>query len=375
MESGVLDLRPPRTLPAGLTRLPGIDIIRGLCILEVVIHHINIRIRFNKSPLGALLPGWTNNALFWSGSYAVKVFFVVSGFLITSTILARWKSLPEIDRKGFYRLRAARIAPLMLAVLAILSVLHLAGATGFVINPARTTLPRALLAALTFHVNWLETRVSYLPGAWDILWSLSVEEVFYLGYPVLCRFFRNRWLPIVLAASLIIAGPFFRTVLAPNEIGSDYAYLANMDGIAIGCITAVFASRIRISAYWGAAIMLYVVTVRYGLPKAGLDVTLLEIGTALTILGLTSPGTPSRWTLPMRWLGRNSYEVYLTHMFVVTTGTTLYTALGKPIAWAPLWFLGMFLAAAVMGDLVARFYSEPLNRKLRAKRSLAATAR
>ncbi|MDE3195092.1 MAG: acyltransferase family protein, partial [Acidobacteriota bacterium] len=92
-----MDRRSAGSLRRGLTRLPGIDIIRGLCILEVVIHHINIRIRFNQSPLGAQLPKWLNNALFWSGSYSVKVFFVVSGFLITSTILARWGSLPEID--------------------------------------------------------------------------------------------------------------------------------------------------------------------------------------------------------------------------------------------------------------------------------------
>lgn len=374
MESGLLDLGPARTLRRGLTRLPGIDVIRGLCILEVVIHHINIRIRFNKSPLGSFVPDWANNTLFWSGSYAVKVFFVVSGFLITSTILARWKSLPEIDLKGFYRLRAARIAPLMLVTLTILSVLHLAGATGFVINPARATLPRALLAALTFHVNWLESRVSYLPGAWDIVWSLSVEEIFYLAYPALCRYFRNKWQPITLAGALIAAGPFFRTVLAHNEIASDYSYLSNMDGIAIGCLAAMAASRVRIKPYWGAALMLYVVTVRFGLPRTGLDVTLLEIGTALAILGLTAPNTPSRWTAPLRWLGRNSYEVYLTHMFVVTAGTTLYNAVGKPIAWAPFWFLGMFATAAALGGVAARFYSEPLNRKLRANRGQAAAA-
>ncbi|MDE3194725.1 MAG: acyltransferase, partial [Acidobacteriota bacterium] len=221
----------------------------------------------------------------------------------------------------------------------------------------------------TFHVNWLESRVSYLPGSWDILWSLSVEEVFYLAYPVLCRFFRNRWLPVGLASALIFAGPFFRTVLAANEIGSDYAYLANMDGIAIGCIAAALVARVRVRSWWGAAIMLYVVTVRVWLPKAGLDVTVLEIGTALAILGMTAPSEGSGWTVPLRWLGRNSYEVYLTHMFVVTTGTTLYTAMGKPIAWAPAWFAGMFVVAAILGDLIARLYSEPLNRSLRRDRT------
>jgi peptidoglycan/LPS O-acetylase OafA/YrhL len=356
-------------------RLESVDILRGLCAFLVVIHHTNLRIKFNKSWLGALLPEDVNRGLFWTGSYSVKVFFVVSGFLITSTILSRWGSLEKIDIRGFYRLRFARIAPCLLGLLAILSALHLVKAQGFTINPTRTNLPRALLAALTFHVNWLEAKVGYLPGSWDVLWSLSVEEAFYLLYPLLCRFLRPRYL-LALAAALIVAGPFFRTVLAPNEMATDYAYLANMDCIAIGCLVAAVPIRLgRWAAMAGWVCLAAIVFLRSVVfPKpvyaTGLDVTLLALAAALAVQYAAGHAP---LTGPVRWFGRNSYEIYLTHMFVVTLGTQWFNAHHIPIGFAPLWFAGTVLAAALLGAAVARWYSEPLNRRLREK-SLPARA-
>lgn len=357
-----------------IKRLESVDFLRGLCIILVVIHHINLRIRFNKSSLGAMLPDDLNNALFWTGSDSVKVFFVVSGFLITSTILARWGSLEKIDIRAFYRLRFARIAPCLLGLLAILSVMHMAGVTGFVIRPERATLPRALFAALTFHVNWLETRVSYLPANWDVLWSLSVEEAFYLLYPLLCRYLKPRYL-IAVAVALIVAGPFFRSVLAPNQIGSDYMYFANLDCMAFGCIAAVAAPRFRFRTHLVGWIMLtaIVLTRNSILPrfvfKSGLDVTLFAIAAALIVFG-ARPG-PFRFTEPLQWFGRNSYEVYLTHSFIVILGTQWFNGHHLPINAAPLWFAGSLALSGLLGFAVARWYSEPMNRLLRKKALLS----
>lgn len=357
--------------PLGISRrrLETIDLLRGLCILAVVIHHLNLRIRFNKSSLGAMLPDHLNRALFRTGSYSVKIFFVISGFLITSTILNRWGHLDKIDIRAFYRLRFARIAPCLLALLAILGTLELAGATGFVINPQRTNLPRALLAALTFHVNWLETKYGYLPGAWDILWSLSIEEAFYLIYPLLCRFLKPRWL-IALAAALLILGPLFRSVLASNEMATDYAYLANFDCIALGCLVAAVPIRLgRFAEIAGWLLLALMVFVRPPL-RGGLDVTVLAIAAALVVQHAQNqaPRSPAL----LRWFGRNSYEVYLTHMFVVTLGTQWFTAHHLPINFTPLWFAGSVAAAGLLGYAVARWYSEPLNRRLRHKTLLTA---
>jgi len=79
-------------------------------------------------------------------------------------------------------MRFARIAPLLFLLLAILGILHFANFEDFVVSAKTGGIGRALLAALTFHVNVLEARRGYLPGNWDILWSLSVEEMFYLFF-------------------------------------------------------------------------------------------------------------------------------------------------------------------------------------------------
>jgi peptidoglycan/LPS O-acetylase OafA/YrhL len=337
------------------------------CAFFVVIHHTNLRIKFNKSWFGALLPEDINRGLFWTGSYSVKIFFVISGFLITSTILARWGSLEKIDLRRFYWLRFARIAPCLFGLLTILSVLHLAGAPGFVINPTRTHLPRALFAALTFHSNWLETKVGYLPGAWDILWSLSIEEAFYLFYPLLCRYLKPRYL-LAIALALIAAGPFFRTVLAPNEMATDYGYLANMDCIATGCLVAAIPIRLgRLASIAGWILLAAIVFVRSRVfPKpvyaSGLDVTLLALTTALILQFAVNR---VRFVSPLLWFGRNSYEIYLTHMFVVTFGTQWFAAHHLSANLAPAWFAGTVAAAGLLGFAVAHWYSEPLNRKLR----------
>jgi peptidoglycan/LPS O-acetylase OafA/YrhL len=363
----------------------GIDVIRGLCIMNVVLHHTNIRIQFAESPLGALLPKFAINALFWTGDYSVKIFFVVSGFLITNSILGRWQDLPSIHLPNFYRLRFARIAPCLLALLAILSALQFAHVPGFTINPERTTLWRALFAALTSHINWLEARVGYLPGSWDVLWSLSVEETFYLAYPLLCRFVRSRVLLMVIAGALVIAGPIARAG-AFNDIWYDYSYLGGMDCIAIGCVTALLARTDwaqRLPAWWlascGVSLILVVwfrsVAQKLGLLTSGLEVTVLGIGVALVILStsrssgkmtasrlIAGPATPI-----FRWYGRNSYEIYLTHMFVVLVATQIFEATHASVRLIPLLFVSNLVIAGLLGYAVARWFSEPMNRKLRAR--------
>ena len=67
-----------------------------------------------------------------------------------------------------------------------------------------------------------------------------------------------------------------------------------------------------------------------------------------------------------RWYGRNSYEVYLTHMLVVWPMMRIFYDLHQPINAAPLWFMAITALAGALGYLVAKFYSEPLNRRFRA---------
>jgi peptidoglycan/LPS O-acetylase OafA/YrhL len=226
-------------------RIPSIDFIRGLSILSVIFLHINLVMPLASSSLGALLPPVLSKILLWSGYYGVITFFVVSGFLITTSAISRWGNLNQVKADQFYLIRFARIMPCLFALLIILTFLDGLGVKGFIINPDNTTLPRAIFAALTFHINWLEAQTGYLPAAWDVLWSLSIEEMFYLFFPFICRFTKGSWSFILLMLAFILVGPFARTVFTGNEIWMDHSYLSCMDGIAMGCLAALFASKYR----------------------------------------------------------------------------------------------------------------------------------
>ena len=189
-------------------RVDGIDVLRGLAIFFVLMNHVNIRLFLAKVPYTVGIPKQIVSSLVWNGQFGVQMFFAVSGFLITTTSLRRWGSLANISARDFYRMRFARIAPLLLLLLVVLSALHFADVSGFVVAAKTGGLGRALLAALTFHVNLLEARRGYLPGPWDILWSLSVEEMFYLFFPLACLLFARRRLLVPLLCVFVFLGPF-----------------------------------------------------------------------------------------------------------------------------------------------------------------------
>ena len=369
-------------------RVPGIDTLRGVAVVLVVLHHINLRFWIDDYDVEGLLPGMLDKALFWSGYYAVITFFVISGFLITTLSVRRWISLERIPPSRFYRLRGARILPCLLVLLITLSVLHWAGASDFVIHPEVASLGRALVAALTFHVNWLEGHRSYLPANWDVLWSLSVEETFYLLFPLVCLVLRNeRWIVVCMVA-LIVVGPFNRVALEGRDPWGDYAYFSCMDGIAFGCITAWITARVRlgrpvlrVATALGFVIVVAIVVFRkqisdLGLTKAGLDVTALESGVALLLIGLARGvvnTTLSRGTAWLRLAGRCSYEIYLTHMFVVLGLMHPFRDLFGPRPhYAAAYFATyavMLVLSVLFGYVVERWFSDPLNRVLRGART------
>ncbi len=363
----------------GGKRLDGIDLLRGLAIFFVLMNHVNIRLLGADVPYTKFLPAQLVHFLVWNGQLGVQMFFAVSGFLITSITLRRWGSLAQVSLRGFYLLRFARIAPLLLLLLAILSGLHFAGFHHFVVPAKMGGLGRALLAALTFHVNVLEARRGYLPGNWDILWSLSVEEVFYLFFPIVCRVFGRSKLFFAVLFSLVVLGPFGRTVFAHgNEIWEEYSYLGGMEGIALGCLTALMVSRTRFSrtTLWilgggGAAIvtcsLIFSWQAYVGWPgRTGLNMTILGVGTCMFIAATAQTGWKSpRWLRPLLRIGQYSYEIYLTHMFVVFGLFGLFLDAGKPMRLVPALFVSTILISGLLGAAVSGLYSEPANRFLR----------
>jgi len=345
----------------------------------VLMNHVNMRLLGAKVPYTQGLPAQLVSSLVWNGQFGVQMFFAVSGFLITSTTLRRWGSLSHVNVREFYQLRFARIAPLLLLLLAVLSGLHLAHIHDFVVSQETGGLRRSLLAALTFHINLLEAQRGYLPATWDILWSLSVEEMFYLFFPLACRLFRRgRFLAIPLAV-FIALGPFARSqAFNPNPVWREYSYLGGMDAIALGCLTALFVAQRRIprSVLWavgavGAALLAFSLgfslqAYRWGLGRNGLNMTILAVGACAFIAAVAQGHWQApRILTPVVMLGQRSYEVYLTHGFVVACVFRLFLAANKLMAAVPLLFIAVIISASALGVFVARGYSEPMNRWLR----------
>ena len=360
-------------------RIHGLDLLRGMAIFFVLMNHVNMRLRLAKVPYTQGLDAQLVQSLFWNGQLGVQMFFAISGFLITSITLRRWKRLSQVGVRGFYWLRLARIAPLLLLLLVVLSTLHFAHLHDFVVSEKTGGLGRALLAALTFHINLLEARRGYLPGNWDVLWSLSVEETFYLFFPLLCRLFGQGKMFVAVLLGFVALGPIGRTVLAhENGTWEEYSYLGGMDAIALGCLTALLVSRIRFSraTLWtlgglGAAILVFMLgfsirAYHWGLHHFGLDMTILAIGTCLFVAASAQTQWRSpRVLTPLLKIGQYSYEVYLTHMFVVFALFDLFVSAGKPMRLVPILFIAVILVSGLLGGGVAAFYSEPMNRLLR----------
>lgn len=371
--------------PANNNRLDGIDLLRGLAIFFVLMNHIHIRLLGAKVPYTQFLPAQLVHFLVWNGHLGVQMFFAVSGFLITSISLRRWSPLSKISVRNFYLLRFARIAPLLLLLLAVLTGLHFVRLHNYVVTARTGGLGRALLAAFTFRINVLEARTWYLPGNWDILWSLSVEEMFYLFFPLVCRVLGRGKLFVTLLLTFVVLGPFGRTLFAHgNQIWEEYCYLGGMEGIALGCLTALIVSRTRFSRrmLWalgsaGATIvalsLIFSWQLRAGwFGRVGLDMTILGLGTCMFIAAAAHTQWKSpRILAPLLRIGQYSYEVYLTHMFVVFALFGLFLDAGKPMRLVPVLFIATILIAGLLGAAVARFYSDPMNRRLRTQRAVS----
>jgi peptidoglycan/LPS O-acetylase OafA/YrhL len=367
------------TMTSPQRRVDGIDCLRALAIVYVLMNHIGLRLLFAHVPFLRQMPPWLGTALIWQGQAGVQIFFAVSGYLITSTSINRWGIASNLNIVEFYELRVARIVPLLFTLLAVLSVLHLLGYPDYHVSAKVGGLPAALFAALTLRVGWFEATRGYFPGNWDILWSLSVEELFYLAFPLLARLLRRNLLLLALLAVFIVLGPFARTVFAgSNETWQEYTYLGGMDAIAMGCLTAMLTARCRFSSTTlrvmgsaGFAIMVFClgfskIAVQLGLNRTGLSFTLLGAAACLVIVSSAQSG----WRAP-RWmhvplaLGRRSYEIYLTHMFVVFGCFHAFVALGKPMQLVPIFFILAILLALALGEIVGRWFSEPVNHWLR----------
>lgn len=363
-----------------LARNPGIDLLRGLSIVLVVLHHIGLRIPLKQSVLASFLPKWLLNAAIYDGYEAVFMFFVISGFLIASNTLARWGTPGRIDVRAFYARRAARIMPLLVILVAVLSLLHVAGVKEYVIRNANQSLPRAVFSALGLHLNWYEGHTGYLPGSWDVLWSLSVEEVFYLCFPLVFLLLRRNCILMPGMLLLALSLPVSRAALQGNEIWQEKAYLPGMAAIATGVLGALLAAALQVrrrsilrvmyvAGSAGVGMVLFFENILWRWMGNGALLVLTFSTLCLLLAFHWQAKLGAEWGIPgtgwLRSCGRLSYEIYLTHMFVVALVLRVFQRTGAGPWWGFLWYLPVLALSWLLGWVVARYVSVPSERAMR----------
>jgi peptidoglycan/LPS O-acetylase OafA/YrhL len=373
---------PKRNSPNVSARNPGIDVLRGLSILLVILNHIGLRIHLTSGVLGEFLPRQLLADLTFNGYEAVTIFFVISGFLIATNSLRRWGTLGAIDARAFYIRRVSRIVPLLIALVAILAVLDLLRVPDYVIKQPNQSLSHAIASAFGLYLNWYEGHTGYLPASWDVLWSLSIEEMFYLVFPIVCLLSRRGRLLAPLLALLVLSQPIALASIVGNPIWREKAYLPGAAGIAAGVLTAILAERFAGQRRW-ARMTLIILGGGGVLAVLGFEdnlahwihmwvILLLTISTACVVLGFhwqseIVPGWSLKGTAWLQTLGRLSYEIYLTHMFVVLSMVRIFRMSGAGIRWGVLWYLPTIILSWGLGWLVAKNFSGPFERVIREK--------
>jgi peptidoglycan/LPS O-acetylase OafA/YrhL len=385
--------RAPSTSGASEVRLsyrPGLDGLRALAVIAVLLYHAQL----------AWIPG---------GFLGVEVFFVISGYLITALLLAEWRQRGSIDLKTFWMRRARRLLP----ALYVLLIATLAFAVVFL--PGEVAGLRGdVLAAFGYVTNWylIFGQESYFesvgrPSLLQHLWSLAVEEQFYLIWPPVLalglglgatRLRRRRVLTIALvgaAVSAVAMALLYVPGADPSRIyyGTDTRATGLLFGAALAFLwspgerhrpaearhhrlTLPARGRFRRRWGWTAPLLLDVL----GLAALGALVwfclhlgefqpflyrggfALVALTTTATIMAVVHPytliGARLLGSAPLRWIGLRSYGIYLWHwpVFMVTR-----PELDVPIDGLPL--LALRLTATVaLAHLSYRYIETPVRR-------------
>lgn len=363
-----------------------IDTMRGVSIVLVLLHHFNIAYSLRDTVIAQLV-GWDAlHAVVRNGNYAVTMFFAISGFLITENADRRWGGLSNIRLSTFYLYRAARILPCLLLLLLIVNILAAAGIAIFRNQPefgGPVPLWLVDVASLTFWMNVLMSYAGWLNYVLCVQWSLSIEEVFYLSFPILCLLLRRDAFLLLAWAVFIVVGPIWRATHQLSEYTELNSYLSCFDGIAFGCCAAVLGKCIVLPARFAAPALFFVAACMACFylwesiaDNAVYGVTLMALGTAALLILQKSagPAKANRMFALLRLNGRLSYELYLFHLVSLALLRTIWLPETISPSAKPLLLAAYLTLSLVSAALISRQYSEPLNRRIRRATAAAAHA-
>jgi peptidoglycan/LPS O-acetylase OafA/YrhL len=236
----------------------------------------------------------------------------------------------------------------------------------------------AVLSVLTFWHNVLMQMVGYFNYCLNIYWSLSVEEMFYLTFPLAGVLLKRTGYIVVLCIVAIVVGPLYRSFHRDDELYFMYGYAACFDAIAFGCLTALCCPHLQPSRVGARAARAVAGLALAAVYLAGIDghealgFSLVALCSAcLLINSRDAPAElrKSRAAGIVCWLGSHSYELYLFHI-IVLAGMRNWVPARTLAYWYKLPFLALFLLlSALAAEVVSRFYAEPLNAGLRSRLS------
>jgi peptidoglycan/LPS O-acetylase OafA/YrhL/lysophospholipase L1-like esterase len=351
--------------------VPGLDGLRAIAVLAVLFYHLNF--------------GWAAGGLL-----GVGVFFTLSGYLITDILIGQYASYGRLDLRTFWLHRARRLLPALIVMLVLVcawvTVLH---------RSQLSALRGAVVAALGYFSNWwlIFQHVSYFarfgpPSPLGHLWSLAIEEQFYLIWPWLLwlgirRFgaHRNPARPRPLLASVTLAlaaasaiemAVLYHPSFNVNRVydGTDTRAFGLLIGAALAMVWPSLRVRNRTRTRWlldGAGLLslagIVIMVDRIDEYSAFLyrgGMVLLSIATAVVVAAVVCPGSRLGLLLgirPLRWIGARSYGIYLWHfpIFVLTSP-------GGILGFSPLRATFQVLATVVVAALSWQFVEEPVRR-------------
>lgn len=377
----------PQPLETRARYMPGLDGLRAVAVLAVIAYHLNL--------------GWAPGGLL-----GVGVFFVLSGYLITDLLLAQRERYGHLRLGEFWTRRARRLLPALWVMLGVVALWV------SIAKPAQLGALRGdVVAALLYVSNWWYAlqHVSYFasfgpPSPLGHLWSLGIEEQFYLVWPLLLvtgavllgpRLRQDEPLvlrlrpgilvrpviPVVLilllaAVSAVAMAVLYQPGADPNRVyyGTDTRAFELLLGAALAFLwpsrrlSATVAGAQRawlevsgIAGFVGIAVLVAVTDEYHAYIYRG-GLVLLSLATVAAIVSLAHPATTVGRVLgvaPLRWLGVRSYGVYLWHYPVIVLTTPLVDTAGTHAVRDTL----QIGATLVIAELSWRFLESPIRRQ------------